>query len=182
MLRVAAGRSHLTGLRPRQWPVKFADLSVAFRSAPRPRSTVGRERRADQTHPQECRRGALRIQLGSAMQGINDHIGYDVEDGVFKEIEAKQLAALRAKLDERRRQEERNAARAAHWMCCPKCGGEMKEETFENVRIDKCTQCHSVNLNADEIELLIQYERDHASLWHRIFHHRHTSPSNRRAA
>ena len=107
------------------------------------------------------------------MQGINDHIGYDVEDGVFKEIEAKQLAALRAKLDERRRQEERNAARAAHWMCCPKCGGEMKEETFENVRVDKCTQCHSVNLNADEIELLIQYERDHASLWDRIFRHRH---------
>jgi Zn-finger nucleic acid-binding protein len=113
------------------------------------------------------------------MQGINDHIGYDVEDGVFKEIEAKQLAALRAKLDERRRQEERNAARAAHWMCCPKCGGEMKEETFENVRVDKCTQCHSVNLNADEIELLIQYERDHASLWGRIFHHRH--PADARA-
>lgn len=119
------------------------------------------------------------------MQGINEHIGYDVEDAVYKEIEAKQLAALRAKLDERRRQAEREAAREAHWMRCPKCGGEMVSQQFENVMVDKCTGCHGVHLNADEIEMLIQYERDHASLWGRIFHHRHATGNNgenRRAA
>ena len=109
------------------------------------------------------------------MQGINEHIGYDVEDAVYKEIEAKQLAALRAKLDERRRQAEREREREAHWMRCPKCGGQMVAQQFENVMVDKCTQCHCVNLNADEIEMLIQYERDHASLWDRIFHHRHST-------
>jgi Zn-finger nucleic acid-binding protein len=117
-----------------------------------------------------------------AMQGINDHIGYDVEDGVFKEIEAKQLDALRAKLDARRLEAQREAEREAHWMRCPKCGGHMAEAQFENVIVDKCTECHSVNLNADEIELLVQYERDHASLWSKIFHHRHTPAQNRRAA
>lgn len=107
------------------------------------------------------------------MHGINEHIGYDVEDAVYKEIEARQLAALRAKLDDRRRQAEREREREAHWMRCPKCGGQMIEQQFENVMVDKCVDCHGVHLNADEIELLIQYERDHASLWHRIFHHRH---------
>ena len=116
------------------------------------------------------------------MQGINDHIGYDVEDAVYKEIEAKQLAALREKLDERRRRAEHDAAREAHWMRCPKCGGQMKEQQFENVIVDKCTDCHSVNINADEIELLIHSERDHASLWNRIFHHRHAPDTNRNAA
>jgi len=118
----------------------------------------------------------------NVMQGINDHIGYDVEDGVFKEIEAKQLAALRAKLDARRQQAQRDAEREAHWMRCPKCGGHMVEAQFENVIVDKCTDCHSVNLNADEVELLVQYERDHVSLWSRIFHHRHVPVQNRRAA
>jgi hypothetical protein len=39
-----------------------------------------------------------------------------------------------------------------------------------------------VHLNADEVEMLVQYERDHASLWHRIFHHRHQNDGTRHAA
>jgi Zn-finger nucleic acid-binding protein len=116
------------------------------------------------------------------MEGLKDHIGYDVEDAVYKEIERKQLEALRAKLDERRRLAEHEAAREAHWMRCPKCGGQMVEQAFENVRVDRCTECHGVHLNADEVEMLVQYERDHASLWHRIFHHRHQNDGTRHAA
>ena len=50
---------------------------------------------------------------------------------------------------------------------------------------DETQRCSFCNKTRDEVEMLIQYERDHASLWGRIFHHRHTGHGhgdNRRAA
>lgn len=49
-------------------------------------------------------------------------------------------------------QEERDRLRAQHHMRCPKCGMELAEIAFRNVRIDKCTSCGGVWLDAGELE------------------------------
>src|SRR2546427_68632 len=41
-----------------------------------------------------------------------------------------------------------------HWMRCPKCGMELAEVTFRGVRIDRCTSCAGVWLDAGELETL----------------------------
>ncbi|PYT07902.1 MAG: hypothetical protein DMF49_06680 [Acidobacteria bacterium] len=50
--------------------------------------------------------------------------------------------------------EERTRLKELHWMRCPKCGMELAEVTFRGVRIDRCTSCAGVWLDAGELETL----------------------------
>jgi hypothetical protein len=72
------------------------------------------------------------------------------EDEYFAKLDAERVKELRAKLDA-----ERSAtARKAHFMKCPKCGGDLKEVTVRNVKVDTCTDCHGMWLDAGELELI----------------------------
>lgn len=65
---------------------------------------------------------------------------------------------LRQARRQRQRQEEdaRAAAaqerRAAHWMKCPKCGGDLQTVDIATVQIDRCTSCEGVFLDRGELE------------------------------
>jgi len=50
--------------------------------------------------------------------------------------------------------EERTRLKELHWMRCPKCGMELAEVTFRGVRIDRCTSCAGVWLDAGELDTL----------------------------
>jgi hypothetical protein len=103
------------------------------------------------------------------MSGITEPTGYNHEDAAFKAKDAEKLAAIRATLDAKRKTAEVGSAKAAHWMCCPKCGGKMAEKTFENVVIDVCASCGGVYFDAGELELLIKHEKNEASFLGRFF-------------
>jgi uncharacterized protein len=75
-----------------------------------------------------------------------------------EEYFAKQQAALKKKLAaEREAQlavEEREKRRALHHMRCPKCGAQLEEAEYEDVHIDRCTECEGVWLDKGELETL----------------------------
>lgn len=48
--------------------------------------------------------------------------------------------------------EERERERALHFMKCPKCGMELEEIAFGEVRIDKCFGCEGIWLDKGELE------------------------------
>ena len=48
--------------------------------------------------------------------------------------------------------EEREKQRALHFMKCPKCGMQLEEFEFHNVRIDKCLSCEGLWLDKGELE------------------------------
>ena len=64
-----------------------------------------------------------------------------------EEYFARQEIEGRRKLAEKRQAkllaEERERARALHFMKCPKCGMQLEEIAFGNVRIDKCFSCEA---------------------------------------
>ena len=62
-----------------------------------------------------------------------------------------------------------SAAQAAHWMCCPKCGGTMAEKKFENVMIDQCTACGGIYFDAGELDMLIKHEKSGQGVLGRLF-------------
>ena len=64
----------------------------------------------------------------------------------------KKLAEERARALEAR---ECERLRQLHWMRCPKCGSELVEVEFRGVRIDKCTSCDGLWLDAGELEQVI---------------------------
>jgi hypothetical protein len=77
------------------------------------------------------------------------------EEEYFGEQEQKKRAALREKLDREREEARQKQAQAAHWLTCPKCGGNLEEKKFEDVMIDQCRSCSGVWLDAGELELLL---------------------------
>jgi ribosomal protein L37AE/L43A len=93
------------------------------------------------------------------MSSINDHSGYNQEEAAFKQKEQEALARLRSDLDRKRQTTASSEAKAAHWMCCPKCGGKLAEKRFEVVMIDQCGGCGGVYFDAGELELLIKHEK-----------------------
>lgn len=67
-----------------------------------------------------------------------------------KKAAAERAAALAA--------EERSRLKALHHMRCPKCGMELAEIAFRQIRIDRCTSCSGVWLDAGELEAVTDEE------------------------
>ena len=103
------------------------------------------------------------------MSSINETHGYNQEEAAFKKQEQEALAKMRSELDAKRKATAGAAAQAAHWMCCPKCGGKMAEKKFENVMVDQCGSCSGIYFDAGELELLIKHEKAGASVLGRLF-------------
>jgi hypothetical protein len=84
--------------------------------------------------------------------------------GVLGEEEyfARQEAERRRKLAKERQREilveERERQRVLHLMRCPKCGMQLEENAFGNVRIDKCFSCEGLWLDKGEMDLIRQKE------------------------
>jgi uncharacterized protein len=72
------------------------------------------------------------------------------EDEYFTRQDAELMKARRAELDAARRQQERKA----HFMKCPKCGADLKEVQFQNLRVDVCPECKGTWLDAGELEMI----------------------------
>ena len=103
------------------------------------------------------------------MTGITEPAGYSHEDAAFKKQEQEALARIRSELDAKRQQAAAGAAKASHWMCCPKCGGKMAEKRFESVMIDECTACGGIYFDKGELDILIKHEKASGGVLGRLF-------------
>ena len=72
------------------------------------------------------------------------------ENEYFARLDAELIKERRSALDLARSKMER----AAHSLKCPRWGGVLQEIEHHNVKIDQCTECKGVWLDAGEIELL----------------------------
>jgi len=103
------------------------------------------------------------------MGNVNEPTGYNQEEATFKAKEMEALSKLRADLDAKRKAAASASDKAAHWMCCPKCGGKMAERKLENVLVDQCTACAGMYFDAGELEMLIKHEKAGTSVLGRFF-------------
>ncbi len=75
-----------------------------------------------------------------------------------EEYFARQEAERRRKWAEERQSalvaEERERERALHFMKCPKCGMQLEEIAFLDVRVDKCFSCGGMWLDNGELEVI----------------------------
>lgn len=69
-----------------------------------------------------------------------------------QELEKKRQAAHVH--EERLKVEERRKLKDLHWMCCPKCGMELVETEFRGLKIDQCSSCNGVWLDAGELDMI----------------------------
>lgn len=70
----------------------------------------------------------------------------------FARIEFERRKKLAEERDKNLKEEERKRLKDLHWKRCPKCGMELAEIDYRKVKIDKCTSCDGVWLDAGELE------------------------------
>lgn len=75
-----------------------------------------------------------------------------------EEYFARQELELRRKLAEERQakveEEEKQRQRELHFMRCPKCGSQLEEIAFGDVRVDKCFSCEGMWLDKGELDTI----------------------------
>lgn len=83
----------------------------------------------------------------------------DKEDEFF----ARQEFEKKRKLEEEKQKQladaERQKAKDLHFMKCPKCGMGLVEIDYKSLKIDKCSSCQGVWLDAGELEQVAKLEK-----------------------
>jgi hypothetical protein len=89
-------------------------------------------------------------------------MSFDKPSSQEEEYFLKQEAERRRKHAEEQRskmeQQERERLRELHHMKCPKCGMDLQEVTFGEVRVDKCFSCEGIWLDHGELDRLTRKE------------------------
>ena len=79
----------------------------------------------------------------------------EVEDKFFLEEDEEKIQKLRVELDKKRKEESQQKRKETHWMKCPKCGADLDEIHYQNVMIDRCSECKGVWLDSGELDILV---------------------------
>ncbi len=90
------------------------------------------------------------------------------EEKYFYERDRELIEKLRKKAEHERHEAEKKHRKDAHWMKCPKCGGDMKEEKMAAIMVDKCQECGGIYFDSGELEVLLAAEKE-GSVLRRLF-------------
>ncbi len=83
------------------------------------------------------------------------------------ELEEEYIARMeyerRKKIEEEKHkklaEEEKKRLKELHYMRCPKCGMQLIEIDYKNVKVDKCSECEGIWLDAGELETIAKFEK-----------------------
>ncbi len=83
------------------------------------------------------------------------------------ELEEEYMARMeyekRKKLEEEKHkklaEEEKRKLKELHYMRCPKCGMELIEIDYKEIKVDKCSECEGIWLDAGELEAVSKLEK-----------------------
>ena len=82
-----------------------------------------------------------------------------VEEEYFARMEYER----RKKVEEERQNkiavEEKKRLKELHFMRCPKCGMQLIEIDYKGIKVDKCSECEGIWLDAGEMEAASRLEK-----------------------
>lgn len=56
-------------------------------------------------------------------------------------------------------EKEKEGLKKLHFMRCPKCGMELLEISYKTIKVDKCSECEGIWLDAGEMEAISKFEK-----------------------
>ncbi|HAB54515.1 MAG: hypothetical protein A2315_16550 [Ignavibacteria bacterium RIFOXYB2_FULL_35_12] len=65
--------------------------------------------------------------------------------------------------------DEKKKLKEIHYMRCPKCGMELIEMSYKNLKIDKCSSCEGIWLDAGEFEIVTEMEKSALNKFFNVF-------------
>jgi uncharacterized protein len=81
------------------------------------------------------------------------------EDEYFARLEREMKEKIKEQMSKQAPQEERENLRKLHFMKCPKCGMDLMEIDFKGMRIDECSTCRGIWLDAGEFDAMAKMDK-----------------------
>jgi len=81
------------------------------------------------------------------------------EEEYFARIEYERRRQVEDEKHRRMAEEEKRQRKELHFMHCPKCGMKLIEVDYKNLKIDRCSACDGVWLDAGELEAAVDLEK-----------------------
>lgn len=81
------------------------------------------------------------------------------EEEYFARMEFERKKKVEEGRHQKLREEEKKMLRDLHFMKCPKCGMELIEMDYRGIKVDKCSKCQGVWLDAGELETAAGLEK-----------------------
>jgi hypothetical protein len=80
------------------------------------------------------------------------------EEEYFAKLELERRRKMAEERQAALKVEEREKERALHHMKCPKCGMQLEEIAYGDVKVDKCFGCEGIWLDKGEIDVIRKKE------------------------
>ncbi|OGP12041.1 MAG: hypothetical protein A2X87_08020 [Deltaproteobacteria bacterium GWC2_42_51] len=81
------------------------------------------------------------------------------EQEYFARIEYEQRKKSEEEKQRRLAEEEKKRLKELHHMRCPKCGMQLIEIDYSSMKVDKCSNCEGIWLDAGELEAISRLEK-----------------------
>jgi uncharacterized protein len=81
------------------------------------------------------------------------------EDEYFARIEQEMKKRIAEQKKKRTSEEEREKLRELHFMKCPKCGMDLMEIDFRGMKMDECSACRGIWLDAGEFDVMVNMDK-----------------------
>lgn len=91
------------------------------------------------------------------------------EEEYFARKEFERLRKIEEEKQAKLKNEERKRLRQLHHMKCPKCGMQLVEIDYKGLKVDECSECLGVWLDAGEVQQIIQLEQGALKKFFSIF-------------
>jgi hypothetical protein len=74
-------------------------------------------------------------------------------------VEFEKLKKIEMEKHKTLKEEEKRRLKELHFMKCPKCGMEIIEVDYKGLKVDKCSECDGVWLDAGELEAVVKMDK-----------------------
>lgn len=81
------------------------------------------------------------------------------EEEYFARMEFERKKKFEEEKHQRLAEEEKRKLKEIHYLMCPKCGMELIEIDYKGIKVDKCSECEGVWLDAGELETVSKLEK-----------------------
>ena len=91
------------------------------------------------------------------------------EEEYFAREEFERLSRLEEEKQAKMEAEEKEKLKKLHYMHCPKCGMQLIEIDYSGIKIEECSVCRGVWLDASELQQIIDLEQNSLRKFFSIF-------------
>ena len=83
----------------------------------------------------------------------------ELEEEYFARLEFERRKKIEEEKQEKFAKEEKQRLKDLHYKKCPKCGMDLIEIDYKNIKVDKCSGCEGIWLDPGELEAVSRLEK-----------------------